>query len=174
MNPWEEAALVPLIKCSHCTWSPGEQGQHQESSAAYFHPTEEVQDLLSHAQTYLTSGSWVVANVHAASLEARGGLPAAGNCVGQGLDGHHSKHAPQSNSISLPLRSTHLEARCGGTYLVSQLLRRLRQEDHKFKSSLDNLAISCLKFLKRLGCSSGVKHLLSMWEALSSTLAPEK
>lgn len=56
-----------------------------------------------------------------------------------------------------------LLARHGSTHLQFQLLRKMRQEYHKFKASIGNLARSCLKTKSRGGAwepSSMVKALV--------------
>lgn len=55
-----------------------------------------------------------------------------------------------------------LQAWPGGSYMQSQLYRRLRQEAHKFKVSLE--CVSDGK-LKAYGHRSGVQHFLSMGKA---------
>jgi hypothetical protein len=68
-------------------------------------------------------------------------------------------------------------AECGGICLYSQLLRRWKQGDCEFKTSLNSR--SYLKNKKQnkkqhWGCSSGEVHSLSMHEALGSIPSTEK
>jgi hypothetical protein len=55
-----------------------------------------------------------------------------------------------------------IRARYGGTDLQLQLVKRLRQEDHKFEASLGDLVRPCLKINLKRSVSSVIELLLSM------------
>lgn len=59
----------------------------------------------------------------------------------------------------------------GGSYLKFQLLRKLRQKDHKLQISLGNFMRPCLE-IKTKSAGQVVEHMPSKWEAQARGSVP--